>query len=183
MFKTLRRPLGWLALTVPSALVLAATDAALRAPARAASILPPGALAPTDDQRAIARKIGRILEETHYSRQVIDDSFSRQVFQRYLEFLDPEHSYFLASDVQEFSVYQDKFDDMIHTGDVDPGFLIFDRFKRRNRERMEYAISVLKSQPDWNSTASYDFDREHAAWPATEAEINQIWTKRVTNDA
>ena len=183
MLKTLRRPLGWLALTILSALVLAATDAALRAPARAASILPPGALAPTDDQRAIARKIGRILEETHYSRAAIDDAFSRQVYQRYLEFLDPEHAYFLASDVQEFSVYQDKFDDMIHTGDVDPGFLIFDRFKRRNRERMEYAVSLLKSQPDWNTTVSYDFDREHAAWPTTEAEMDQLWKKRVMNDA
>src|ERR1700677_341034 len=142
MFKTLRRPLGWLALTILSALVLAATDAALRAPARAASILPPGALAPTDDQRAIARKIGRILEETHYSGKVIDDGFSQQVFQHYLEGLDPERCYFLASDVQEFSVYRDKFDDMIHTGNVDPGFLIFDRFKQRNRERMEYAVSL-----------------------------------------
>jgi carboxyl-terminal processing protease len=183
MFKTLRRPLGWLVLTVLSALVLAATDAALRPPARAASILPPGALAPTDDQRAIARKIGRILEETHYSREVIDDNFSRQVFQRYLEFLDPEHSYFLASDVQEFSVYKDQFDDMIHSGDIDPGFLIFDRFKQRNRERMQYAIGLLKSQPDWNTTASYDFDRDHAAWPATEADMDQLWKRRVTNDA
>ncbi|MFZ0499414.1 MAG: hypothetical protein WAM52_09780, partial [Steroidobacteraceae bacterium] len=148
MLKTLRRPLGWLALTLLSALVLAATDAALHAPARAAAILPPGALAPTDNQRDIARKIGRILEETHYSGEVIDDAFSRQVFQHYLEGLDPEHSYFLASDVQEFSVYRDKFDDMIHTGDVDPGFLIFDRFKERNRQRMEYSISLLKSQPD-----------------------------------
>jgi carboxyl-terminal processing protease len=183
MFKTLRRPLGWLALTALSVLVLAATDAALRAPARAASILPPGALAPTDDERSIARKIGRILEETHYSREPIDEAFSRQVFKRYLEFLDPEHSYFLASDVQEFSVYQDKFDDMIHTGDIDPGFLIFDRFKERNRERMQYAISLLKSQPDWNVKTSYDFDREHAAWPASESEMNQLWKKRVTNDA
>ncbi len=182
MFKTLRRPLGWLALTILSVLVLAGTDAALRSPATAASILPPGSLAPTDDQRAIARKIGRILEETHYSREVINDDFSRQVFQRYLEFLDPEHSYFLASDVQEFSVYQDKFDDMIHTGDIDPGYLIFDRFKQRNRERMEYAISLLKSQPDLNTTASYDFDREHASWPATEADMDQLWKKRVTND-
>ncbi|HEX4266254.1 MAG TPA: carboxy terminal-processing peptidase [Steroidobacteraceae bacterium] len=182
MFKTLRRPLGWLALTILCALVLAGTDAALRASARAAPILPPGALAPTDDQRAIARKIGRILEETHYSRQVIDAGFSRQVYQHYLEGLDPEHCYFLASDAQEFSVYQDKFDDMIHTGDVDPGFLIFDRFKQRNRERMEYAISLLTSQPDWNTTASYDFDRDHAAWPATEAEMDQLWKKRVTND-
>ncbi len=182
MLKTLRRPLGWLALTILSALVLAGTDAALRAPARAAAILPPGALAPTDDQRDIARKIGRILEETHYSREVIDDAFSRQVFQQYLEGLDPEHCYFLASDVQEFSVYQDKFDDMIHTGDVDPGFLIFDRFKQRNRERMEYSISLLKSQPDWNTTATYDFDRDHAPWPATEADMDQLWKKRVTND-
>lgn len=183
MFKTLRRPLGWLAVTLVSALVLAAADVALRAPAHAASILPPGALAPSDDQRAIARKIGRILEQTHYSREVIDDNFSRQVFQRYLEFLDPEHAYFLASDVQEFSVYKDKFDDMIHTGDVDPGYLIFDRFKQRNRERMQFAINLLKTEPDWNTTTTYDFDRDHAAWPATEAEMDQLWKKRVMNDA
>ena len=183
MSKHLRRPLGWLALTVLSVLLLAGTAAALRTPASAASILPPGALGPTDDQRAIARKIGGILEETHYSRAEIDDTFSREVFKRYLEFLDPEHSYFLAGDVQQLAAYRDQFDDMIHTGNIDPGYAIFDRFKQRNRERMEYAISVLKSQPDWNSTASYDFDRDHAAWPATEAEIDQIWTKRVTNDA
>ena len=83
MFKTLRRPLGWLALTVLTAVAVAATDVALRAPVHAASILPPGALAPTDDQRAIARKIGRILEETHYSREVINDGLSQQVFERY----------------------------------------------------------------------------------------------------
>jgi carboxyl-terminal processing protease len=183
MFKLLRRPLGWLALTVVSVLVLAATGAALRTPARAASILPAGSLAPTDEQRAVARKIGRILEETHYSRAAIDDAFSRQVFQRYLELLDPEHSYFLASDVQDFSVYQDRFDDMIHTGNVDPGYLIFDRFKQRNRERMEYAISLLKTQPDWTVQTSYDFDREHAAWPATEEDMDQLWKKRVANDA
>jgi carboxyl-terminal processing protease len=182
MPKTLRRPLGWLTLTLLSALVLAGTDAALRAPARAASILPPGALVPTDDQRDVARKIGQILEETHYSREVIDDSFSRQVYHQYLEGLDPEHSFFLAGDVQQFSVYQDKFDDMIHTGDVDPGFLIFDRFKQRNRERMEYSIGLLKSQPDLNTTATYDFDRDHAPWPTTEAEMDQLWKKRVTND-
>jgi carboxyl-terminal processing protease len=182
MFKTLRRPLGWLALTLLSVFVLAATDAALRAPASAASILPPGALAPTDEQRSIARKIGRILEETHYSREPIDDAFSRQVYQHYLEFLDPEHSYFLASDIQEFSVYQDKFDDMIHTGNIDPGFLIFDRFKERNRQRMEYAISLLKSQPDWNTKTTYDFDRRHSAWPATQADMDRLWKKRVMND-
>jgi carboxyl-terminal processing protease len=182
MFKPFRRPLGWLALSVLSVLLLAATDAALHAPARAASVLPPGSLAPSADQRSVARKIARILEETHYSKEVIDDAFSRQVFQRYLEFLDPEHSYFLASDVQGFSVYKDQFDNMIHTGDVDPAYLIFDRFKQRNRERMEYAVGLLESEPDLDTQATYDFDREHAPWPANEAAMDQLWKQRVTND-
>ncbi len=73
---------------------------------------------------------------------------------------------------------------MIHTGDVDPGYLIFDRFKQRNRERMQYAIGLLQSQPDWNTTASYDFDRDHARLARRrEAEMDQLWKKRVTNDA
>jgi carboxyl-terminal processing protease len=183
MSKHLRRPLGWLALIALSVLLLVAAGNALRTPASAASALPPGALAPTDDQRAIARKIGGILEETHYSRAAIDDTFSREVFKRYLEFLDPEHSYFLAGDVQELSAYKDQFDDMIHTGNVDPGYAIFERFKQRNRERMQYALELLKSEPDWNTTARYDFDREHAPWPTSGAEMDQLWKKRVTNDA
>ncbi|HJS90731.1 MAG TPA: carboxy terminal-processing peptidase [Steroidobacteraceae bacterium] len=182
MFKPFRRPLGWLALTALSVLAIVATDAALHAPARAEAVLPPGSLAPTDDQRSIARKIGRILEETHYSKAQINDAFSRQVFQRYLAFLDPEHSYFLASDVEEFSVYKDKFDDMIHTGDIEPAYLIFNRFKERNRERWQYAIGLLGSEPNLNTIASYDFDREHAAWPATQADLDQLWKKRVIND-
>ncbi len=183
MFKTFRRPLGWLALSILSVLVFAATDALWHAPASAASILPPGALAPTDQQRSIARKISRILEETQYSRAPLNDAFSQQVFRHYLEFLDPEHCYFLASDVQEFSVYQDKFDHMIHTGNIDPGFLIFARFKERNRQWMDYAIGLLKTQPDFNTGETYDYDREHAPWPASQTAMEQLWRKRVKYDA
>ena len=183
MFKTFRRPLGWLALSILSVLVLAATDALWHGPARADSILPPGALAPTEQQRSIARKISRILEETQYSRTPLNDAFSQQVFRHYLEFLDPEHSYFLASDVQEFSGYEDKFDHMIHTGNIDPGFLIFARFKERNRQWMDYAIGLLKSQPDFNTDETYDYDRDHAPWPANQAAMEQLWRKRVKYDA
>jgi carboxyl-terminal processing protease len=182
MFTPIRRPLGWLVLAVLAVVTLAAGSTLLRMPARA-SILPPGALAPTDTQRSIAPKIAHILDTTHYTGEVIDTKFGRRVYRRYLHFLDPEHCYFLASDVQEFSRYENQFGDMIHTGKIDPGFLIFDRFKQRNRERMLYAISVLKTEPDWNTSATYDFDRKHAPWPADEAQMDAIWKKRVMNDA
>jgi len=181
MTESLRRSSGWITacLVALAALALAGSVQAPASP----SLLPPGAIAPTDTQRATARKIGRILEEEHYSRAPIDRKMSEIVFQRYLEFLDPQRSYLLAADINEFSPYRDQFDDMIRTGNVDPAYLMFARFQQRNRERMQYALSLLKTEPDWTVDESFEFDRTHTPWPADAAQINDLWRKRVKNDA
>ncbi len=179
-FRLMRRSSGWFASCLAFLMVLAVASAA-PAPA-STSVVPPGAIAPTERQRMIARRVGSILEETHYSRRTIDRSMSSQVYDRYLEFLDPEHSYFLASDIAQFEQWRYSFDDMIHTGDIDPAFAIFARFEQRNRERLRYALSQLDTEPDFDLKASYDFDRLHAPWPASEAQMNELWSKRVQND-
>src|SRR5258708_28265106 len=177
----LRRSSGWLTAT---ALLVVALALAGSAPAPAnTSLLPPGALAPSETQRATARKVGRILEEAHYSHAALDDQMSEVVYHRYLEFLDGQRSYFLASDVEEFNAYRQQFDDMIRTGDLDPPYLIFARFQQRNRERIHHAIALLNSEPDWTANESYEFDRTHAAWPADAATMDELWRKRVKNDA
>jgi carboxyl-terminal processing protease len=181
MPQTLRRSSGWLTVSMAVLLALLIAGSA-QAPANT-SVLPPGAVAPTETMRATARKIGRILEEAHYSRAPLDRHMSEVVFQRYLEMLDPQHSYLLQSDIDEFAAYRDQFDDMIRTGEIDPAYLMFFRFQQRNRERMQYALQLLNTEPDWNVDESYDFDREHAAWPANAAELNELWRKRVKNDA
>jgi len=181
MSKPLRRSSGWIAACVLTILALALVGSA-QVPA-STSILPPGAIAPSEAQRATARKIGRILEEAHYSRAPIDHKMSELVYQRYLDFLDGQRSYFLASDIAEFSAYRLKFDDMIRTGDIEPAYLIFNRFQQRNRERMEAAIAMLKTESDWTVTESFEFDRTKAPWPASPAEMSELWRKRVKNDA
>ncbi|HVW69486.1 MAG TPA: carboxy terminal-processing peptidase [Steroidobacteraceae bacterium] len=181
MSKPLRRSAGWIAASAVTILALAMVGSA-RMPA-GPSVLPPGAIAPTEAQRATARKIGRILEEAHYSRAPIDDKMSELVYQRYLDFLDGQRSYFLASDINEFAAYKLKFDDMIHTGDIEPAYLIFNRFQQRNRERIENALALLKTEPDWTVNESFEFDRTKAPWPATTADMNELWRKRVKNDA
>jgi len=181
MSKPIRRSSGWIAASVLTVLALSLAGS-VQAPANT-SILPPGAIAPTDAQRATARKIGRILEEAHYSRAPIDRKMSEQVYQRYLDFLDGQRSYFLASDINDFSAYRYKFDDMIRTGDIEPAYLIFARFQQRNRERMQHAIALLKSEPDWTVSESFEFERQHSLWPATQTEMDELWRKRVKNDA
>ena len=181
MTDSLRRSSGWITACL-LALAALALAGSVQAPA-SPSLLPPGAIAPTDTQRATARKIGRILEEAHYSHAPIDHKMSDVVFQRYLEFLDPQRSYLLAADVNEFSTYRFQFDDMIRTGNIDPAYLMFARFQQRNRERMQYALGLLKTEPDWTLDESYEFERLHAPWPTDQAQLDDLWRRRVKNDA
>src|SRR5579871_4304085 len=185
MHKPSRRTAGWITASIVATLavlVLAAESGSARAPTQTTA-LPPGALAPTDAQKATARKVGRILEEANYSRAPIDKKMSEQVFNRYLDFLDGQRSYFLASDIADFQAYKFKFDDMIRTGDVEPAYAIFARFQQRNRERIQHAIGFLAKEPDWTLNETFEFERQKAPWPATEADMNELWRKRVKNDA
>ena len=56
---------------------------------------------------------------------------------------------------------------MIHTGEIDPAYLMFNVFQQRNRERIAYALKLLDTEPDWTRDESSHVDREHAAWPTT----------------
>ncbi len=162
--------------------VLLALVSSSQAPA-STSALPPGALAPSERHRLVARRVGMILEDTHYRRADIDDQMSAQVFDRYLQFLDGQHSYFLASDIAEFERYRLRFDDMIRTGEIEPAYVIFARYQARNRDRVQHALVQLAKEPDWTVDESFEFDRSKASWPATEAQMNEIWRRRVKNDA
>src|SRR5579863_6745401 len=181
MTSPLRRSSGWIP-ALALALLALALAGSVKAPASPVQ-LPPGAIAPCDGQRATARKIGRILEDQHYSRAAIDDKMSDTIFQRYLEFLDGQRSYFLASDINDFNAYHYQFGDMIRTGNIDPAYLIFARFQQRNRERMQHALAALQTEPDWTLNETFEFDRTHAPWAADEATIDELWRKRVKNDA
>jgi len=152
------------------------------APAPSGQLLA-GAIAPTEKQHKLARQVGTMLEEAHYSRIRIDDGMSRQIFDRYLDSLDSQRSYFLASDVAEFSPLKDQFDDMIHTGAIEPAFQMYARAQKRYRERFEYALSLLAAEPDFTVDESFEFDRTKAPWPANVQEMNELWRKRVKTDA
>ncbi len=175
-----RRSTAWAAPFVAALMVLALTGSS-QAPA-GPSVLPPNAIAPTDRERAIARRVGSILEEAHYRHVLIDDHMSSQIFDRYIESLDGQHSYFLASDLKEFEQWRYRFDDMIHTGDVEPGFAIFARYQQRNRERVAAALKMLDSEPDWTLNESMEFDRKDAPYATTTAQLDEVWRLRVKND-
>jgi carboxyl-terminal processing protease len=155
-----------------------------------AAMTPPAAtsaavavLAPTEQENYVARRVADIVAHEHYRRAPLDDHLSSLILDRYLDSIDGARSYFFASDIAEFEKYRYELDDAIKTGDVEPAFVIFRRFQQRSRERMAYAIELLKTKPDFEIDESFNFDREKEPWPANAAEMNELWRKRIKNDA
>jgi carboxyl-terminal processing protease len=149
------------------------------APAPAAS----ASLAPTEQENYVARRVSDIVAREHYRRAPLDDRLSSLILDRYLDAIDGGRSYFFASDIAEFERYRYQLDDAIKAGDVEPAFVIFRRFQQRSRERMNYALELLAKKPDFDIDESFNFDREKEPWPANTAEMNELWRKRVKNDA
>ncbi len=155
-----------------------------------AAMTPPAAvpaaatvLAPTDQENYVARRVSDIIAREHYRRAPLDDRLSSLILDRYLDSIDGGRSYFYASDIAEFEKYRYQLDDAIKSGDVEPAFVIFRRYQQRSRERMAYAIDLLSKKPDFDIDESFNFDREKEPWPANAAEMNELWRKRVKNDA
>jgi carboxyl-terminal processing protease len=181
MTQSRRGPASFIAVSAAAAALVVITGS-VPAPANT-SLLPPGAIAPTERQRMVTRRVGQMLEGMHFSGAKLDDRLSSLAFDRFIDGLDNQRSSFLASDIAEFAAYRLRFDDMARTGDVDGAFAIFSRFQQRNRERWKYAIELLAKEPDWTAKESFEFDREDAAWAKSADELNELWRKRVKNDA
>src|SRR5271165_1270700 len=160
-----------------AALLGAAMTTPAPAPAASASLMP------TEQENYVARRVSDIVAREHYRRAPLDDRLSSLILDRYLDAIDGGRSYFYASDIAEFERYRYQLDDAIKSGEVEPAFVIFRRFQQRSRERMNYAIELLGKKPDFDIDESFNFDREKEPWPANTAEMNELWRKRVKNDA
>jgi carboxyl-terminal processing protease len=68
---------------------------------------------PPSKYEKILRNVGQMLKEAHYSPKDINDDFSRKIFKKFLNDLDPDRNIFLQSDYDALKKYETKIDDEI----------------------------------------------------------------------
>jgi carboxyl-terminal processing protease len=130
----------------------------------------------------ISQNVTRIIEELHYSRPRIDNSFSSAILDRYLDTLDGNRLYFLNSDISSFGRYRYELDERARSGELQPVFEIFNLFRDRTQQRIDYAITLLNEEPDFTLDEDFRFDRSEIPWPNSDDEMHEVWRKRVKND-
>jgi carboxyl-terminal processing protease len=72
---------------------------------------------------------------------------------------------------------------MVRSEPLDPVFEMFEVYRTRVRQRLNFALTVLETEPDFTVDEEYVFDREELPWLETSEQLDELWQKRVKNDA
>ncbi len=137
---------------------------------------------PQMEHRYASNIATRFLTNYHYKRTRLDDELSSEIFDAYLELLDPAKIYFLSADIESFQRYRSSLDDALRHSDLMPAYDIFNVYTNRVQQRVDYARARVKQPFDFTIDEYYQYDREDETWVSTSQELDELWRKRVKND-
>jgi carboxyl-terminal processing protease len=120
-----------------------------------------------------------VLERGHYSPVAIDDAFSKKVYAKYLEGIDPTKRFFLQSDIEEFSKFELQIDDMIKRKDLTFFNLTNSRLLQRMQESRDIYEQVLASPFDFTSNENINVDYEKLPYAKSKKELMDRWRKQL----
>lgn len=136
-------------------------------------------LKPEMQQSVVAKSLVELIENFHYQKVNVDDSFSSIVLDEYLKALDAGKSYFLQSDIADFEKFRLTMDDDIREGDLSVPFFIFNVYQKRYNDRINFALKELDKKFTFTGNEIYTYDREKLPWLKSESESNTLWSRRI----
>lgn len=139
-------------------------------------------MAPDVQTAEVARDFIKAMPKLHLSRHPLDVDVTTNALALYLGMLDYDRTFFLASDVEEFQKEAPAQVECLNKGDVSLAFRIFERYRERVRDRVEYADSLISKGFDCNAHETYVWKRKDMPWPVDQAAWNEIWRKKVKNE-
>ena len=169
-----------LALAAAVALMAGATDQQQLALNTAAQ---PVQVAPRSEHSRTSLAIVDQLRQHHFLTRKLDDGLSSELFDKYLEDLDPGRAYFYHADVEALEErYRHELDEALRRGDLRPAFEIFNLFQERVTERLEHVLNLVGAgldRLDFAREEQLQIERENADWPAGETAMNDLWRRRL----
>ena len=145
------------------------------------SVVKDSVLYPKQKHREQSKLIHQLLTKYHYKKINLSDSLSKRILDRYIASLDPNKEYLFSSDIKYFSQYDEKIDDYITSGYLEPAYEIFTVYHERVKNRINYVFSMLENEPDFSTLEKFNTDRKETDWFDDVDEMDNYWRKKIKN--
>ncbi len=145
--------------------------------------VPAGTIQPTQEQALVSRQLATLVDRQHYLNQRLDANTSNRILDFYIDSLDPEHTLFLASDIENYKKrYGATFGANLKAGNLAGPYEIHAQYRDRLKQFYSYMLQELKKQQNLNQANTYiETDREKAPFFKTEAEQRAHWNKMLVS--
>ena len=99
---------------------------------------------PSQEQALVSRQLATLVDRQHYLNMRLDAATSNRILDMYLDSLDPDHSLFLDSEVQEYKTkYGSNFGSSLKAGNLTGPYAIHAQYRERLKHFYEYMLACL----------------------------------------
>ncbi|MCP4788822.1 MAG: tail-specific protease [Gammaproteobacteria bacterium] len=103
-------------------------------------------LTSTSDQQEITQELLQFIKQYHYQTRTIDDQFGSDVFQQYLETIDPQRMYLSEADLAPYQHLNNDLDDQLNEGHLDTLVELFNLMQVRRLQAVTYFQGRLQDE-------------------------------------
>ncbi|NGP40942.1 carboxy terminal-processing peptidase [Acinetobacter sp. GC2] len=141
------------------------------------------AIQPSQEQSLVSRQLATLVDRQHYLNMRLDAQTSQRIFDFYIDSLDPEHSLFLAPEVENYKKrYGANFGANLKAGNLSGPYEMHAQYQQRLHQFYTYMLNELKKPQNLNQPNVYiETDREKAPFFKTEAEQRAHWSKMLVS--
>ncbi len=139
---------------------------------------------PTDPEKekVIQDAVMGILDQYHYDPEQIDDDFSKEAYDYFLNYVDSRKRYYTQEDLAQIASYELLIDDQFNEGVFD----FFDEATALLNARIDRVESLYKeilgSPLDFSVDEDFEFDPEKKGWAKDDDAQKERWRKQLKYD-
>lgn len=128
----------------------------------------------------------KLLDNLHYNKQTLNDEFSKNVFEVFLENIDPNKRFLLKKDVEKLEKSKFKIDDAIKTKDLSFFETYENLIVKRESEAQKIVFELLDKKVDLGRKDSIELDADKYDFVQSKSDLKTRWQdyiqSRVVNE-
>ena len=132
----------------------------------------------SDKDKLLLEIIAYVIDKGHYSPKEMNDDFSKNVFNSYLEMLDGQHRFFLRADIDNFKRHETEIDNQLKSANIDFFNLTYNQAIIRVEQVKNFYPSLLEKPFDFSVKATTSLNYKNLPYAVNLSELKAIWRKR-----
>lgn len=128
-----------------------------------------------DKEAALVRTILSGMERLHFQPKEVNDEFSRQLYQLYLQDLDNGKRFFTQADIAQLAPFETQLDDEARNGVFDFFNLSVKLYEAALEKTQKWYREILAQPLDFNAAELLETDGKKLKWAKDDAELRDRW--------